>query len=511
MLTARIAGAGITAIALSALTVAGFSPAVGAAPARPAAHLCFDEQEGNFPCPAGDINGDGSTDVPVGVPNHAVTATPGSGLVDIHLSRSSGQRIDEQWVSPGFTAAATDGFGTTSAGGDVDADGYGDLVVGAPGAGGTGAAFIAHGCPSGIVRGGAQVLRGRTSGERFGATMALNGVNLWIGAPNRTVSGHAGAGALDWYVLGSDHQFHLRQSITQDSPGIGGSAETGDGFGAALAAADNGLLVGVPTEDIGSAKDAGLVTYITVTTTGYTSVSSEQNSPGVLGAAEAGDRFGASVAIAPSGRYALVGVPDEDTGTIRDAGLVQVYAASSGNPLNPSVGLSQGTPGVPGDSETSDHFGAAVAFVTLPTGSATPDSIAVGVPGEDVGSIRDAGVLDTHAITPAQTGFGSGWQSFYRGTGHGLGGTLAAGDQVGATLSSRIVRATVDDNGYDPLLVGAPGQLVSGRAGAGTLIEAVDGSGSFTVSSYTFDYTQLGGATTGAHYGANQTAPLSSS
>ena len=291
----------------------------------PPAHACplIDQL-----CPGDDLDGDGISDVTVGQPTESVTGTVGSGTMDLHLTHVGDQRIDEQWVSPGFTATSSDRFGAASASDDVDVDGYGDLIVGAPGAGGTGDVFIAHGSSAGISHTGTQILHGLTAGEDFGATIALSGYNLWIGAPTRTVNGQAGAGAMDWYVEGTDNLFHLRMSITQDSFDVGGSAEAGDRFASALSASSYGVLVGVPGEDIGTIKDAGLITYFEIgsgPSTTYQSFSSYQGSGGVTGVPEAGDRFGASVALSPQySGYALVGVPGEGIGTAAGTGLVQL-------------------------------------------------------------------------------------------------------------------------------------------------------------------------------------------
>ena len=55
--------------------------------------------------------------------------------------------------------------------------------------------------------------------------------------------------------------------------------------------------VGAPNEDIGSLADAGAVTIVRdiYSTTLEGGIALDQNSPGVPGAAEAGDRFGRSL------------------------------------------------------------------------------------------------------------------------------------------------------------------------------------------------------------------------
>ncbi|MFG2651720.1 FG-GAP-like repeat-containing protein [Streptomyces sp. NPDC048436] len=110
------------------------------------------------------------------------------------------------------------------------------------------------------------------------------------------------------------------QTLNQDTAGVPGVAETGDDFGNALAAADidgdgkDDLIAGAPGEAIGSAARAGSVTVLKGGTKGIlddrgaaSAVAYQQNSPGILGAAEAGDTFGAALAF---GDHNGDGVPD---------------------------------------------------------------------------------------------------------------------------------------------------------------------------------------------------------
>ncbi|EPH46390.1 FG-GAP-like repeat-containing protein [Streptomyces aurantiacus] len=118
------------------------------------------------------------------------------------------------------------------------------------------------------------------------------------------------------------------QTLNQDTPGVPGAAETGDGFGEAVAAADvNGdgrddLIVGAPGEAIGSGggkKAAGTATVLFGGEKGILSADDElgdgvangysfhQDTYQVPGAAEAGDRFGAALA---TGDHDKDGKPD---------------------------------------------------------------------------------------------------------------------------------------------------------------------------------------------------------
>lgn len=112
------------------------------------------------------------------------------------------------------------------------------------------------------------------------------------------------------------------------------------------------LAIGAPGWDIGSQRDAGWVGFQVA----YDGVNVElevtQDSPGIPGAAESGDRFGAAVSLGyllgDRGTVdAAVGVPGEDIGSATDAGSVQLFSGN-GSSLAPGVGLSQNTAGSQG-------------------------------------------------------------------------------------------------------------------------------------------------------------------
>ncbi len=94
---------------------------------------------------AGDVNGDGYGDVIVGAP----TTTTG-GNAHVYLGSSSGVVASNVTT---FSGAASSSFGSSVSGADdVNGDGYADVIVGAPGAssGAFGAAFVYLGSSSGL-------------------------------------------------------------------------------------------------------------------------------------------------------------------------------------------------------------------------------------------------------------------------------------------------------------------------------------------------------------------------
>lgn len=122
------------------------------------------------------------------------------------------------------------------------------------------------------------------------------------------------------------------ECVTQSNPEVGGAAEEGDDFGAALSVGDlNGdsrpeLVVGVPGEDVGTVKDAG--GYVTMNGTDhglYGGLARSQSTPNMPGTAEAGDRFGAQVTVGDYNRDGLwdtaVSAPGENAGEARSGGV----------------------------------------------------------------------------------------------------------------------------------------------------------------------------------------------
>jgi hypothetical protein len=101
---------------------------------------------------AGDVNGDGYTDIVVGAPNYD-NGQGDEGAAFVYHGSAAG--IDTSTASMVESDQATAGLGVSVSGaGDVNADGYGDVIVGAfwydNGESNEGAAFIYHGSAAGI-------------------------------------------------------------------------------------------------------------------------------------------------------------------------------------------------------------------------------------------------------------------------------------------------------------------------------------------------------------------------
>ena len=131
---------------------------------------------------AGDINGDGLADVIAGANLYDNGAVVNSGAVFIyHGLNNGGISITPTPLSPiAGTAGSNFGISVASAG-DVNGDGYSDIIVGANLAGTNGAAYIYNGSATGIVTTPATTLTGIDPGDNFGISVSCAGDINWDG------------------------------------------------------------------------------------------------------------------------------------------------------------------------------------------------------------------------------------------------------------------------------------------------------------------------------------------
>ena len=159
---------------------------------------------------------------------------------------------------------------------------------------------------------------------------------------------------------------------TQNSAGVADASEAGDGFGAALAAADFGngarddLAVGVPGEGVGSVAGAGAVAVLYSAPSGLAATGSQflhQNSASVPDSNEPDDGFGASLSAAEHGAGddadLVVGAPHENLGSVVDAGALTVFYGDgpAGLGTDGLQGWNQNSAGIRDAAETGDRFG----------------------------------------------------------------------------------------------------------------------------------------------------------
>lgn len=190
------------------------------------------------------------------------------------------------------------------------------------------------------------------TGGFFGASVAINGSRLAVGAPYETASGSGGAGhAYDFKTTGG-----LVSSFT--SP----NAQSGGGFGSSVAISAKQVVVGAPNELASGYSGAGN-TYIFKPSGTLISTVSSPN-------AQSSGEFGSSVAI--DGATIVVGAPSETAAGQEYAG--HAYVVEGGNVISILTSPS---------AQVDGYFGNSV--------STNGVAVAVGAPYETASGFAEAG------------------------------------------------------------------------------------------------------------------------
>jgi FG-GAP repeat protein len=440
------------------------------------------------------------------------------------LTATGNQRWTKPDFGPGSYAETSDQFGTALASGDFNGDGYSDLAIGVPGqACGSGSNRFAncggvrvlYGSSSGLTITGAQIFDDE-GGKfcRYGAALVWADFNgdgygdLAIGEPkapfNEIFSPEAGD-VMVHYGSANGLQASLGvQVVVQGNAsgrvGVGDSPEGYDHFGAVLAAGDiNGdgyhdLVIGVPDEDYDLfTPDAGMIHVVFGSPTGLvdgTAQTLTQGTSGVSGAPESGDRIGFALAVGDfnGDGYAdvAVGEPFEDIGTKTDAGAVQVfYGSSTGLRTDNDRFFDQSD--LNNTPEAGDHFGWSLAAGKFDSGNYT--DLAIGSPGEDFNT--SSAFISNIGLVLVMFGSSSGLQTtnpqgFLLGNG-GITQPKAAGDQFGYSLTAW----NFGNGDRSDLVIGIPYRDVTLSTGtvvtdAGALLVLYGQSTGLTTTGYQF-------------------------
>ncbi|MBN2172330.1 MAG: FG-GAP repeat protein [Candidatus Krumholzibacteriota bacterium] len=402
---------------------------------------------------AGDVDGDGYGDILAASENFSNGETqeggafiwfgPIGGVGDDGTVDNADWRYESDVADRHFGASA-------ATAGDVNGDGYADVVIGAPGYDGAGGdegmALVFHGSPAGPSASPDWTVTGDQADMRLGCSVSTAGDIDGDGHADVVVGGayfcewdqtystegwarvyFGGHGGLDaspgWSASGG--QDHAAYGICVAA----GGDVNGDGY------AD--LLVGAPGYVAGQPREGRIFLYLGSPSGPAESTGWEQTGSGLL----ADEHYGHSVACAgdvDGDGYAdvLVGAHHYTSGCGVDNGGVWLYCGTR-------TGLSD-TPRWSAEGENSNDFlGYSVASAGDVNGDGYTDII-VGALGHDTGTYADAGRVYVYHGSDTGPGASPDW--------------IATGDGNQVFLGCAVASAgDVNGDGYADVIVGARG------------------------------------------------------
>jgi hypothetical protein len=160
-----------------------------------------------------------------------------------------------------------------------------------------------------------------------------------------------------------------------------------------------------------------------------------------------------------------VGVPGQDVDGANSAGGVHIiYGTASGLSGSSDDFITQDSGSVLDRSEAGDHFGA--CLVAGDFNDDGEDDLAIGVPGENIGTTADAGAVSViYGSTLGLDAVGPPADQFIHQNTPGTPGVSEEEDLFGSALGA----GDFDSDGRDDLAVGAPGEDVSDLVDAGAV------------------------------------------
>ncbi|MEV7843799.1 FG-GAP and VCBS repeat-containing protein [Streptomyces cyaneofuscatus] len=309
----------------------------------------------------GDLDGDGYTDLVVGVHSERIGKTDSYGVVTVVWGSAKGLTKGVDLAAPLPKYRYELGWGLAA--GDFDGDGRTDLAT------------LSNSMPQlNIFKG--PISRGGNAAGLVGVdTITQTGISA-----DRIVAGNVnGDGATDLLVMGQDEKSsaNATRSVLYKGgkAGLKPAGKLAGGYDAVIADVNKDgygdIVTGNFMEKLAYEPNGGPGGAVTVTYGSAAGLSTRtpvritQATAGVPGSATKGDRFGWSLSAGDTNGDGYpdiaVGVPGKDVSGKADAGAVVVLRGSAkGLTGTGAKSFTQNTAGVPGSAEAHDQFGGSV-------------------------------------------------------------------------------------------------------------------------------------------------------
>ncbi len=389
---------------------------------------------------AGDVNGDGYTDIIIGA-NRYDHGQMDEGMVFVYYGSANGLSSTPDWTAESDQANAWLGSSVSTAG-DVNGDGYADIIVSATafdhGQTNEGQVYLYFGSASGLSSTPAWTAEGNQENAFFGHSVSTAGDVNGDGFADIVISAHQyDHGQTNEGMVFVYYGSSAGLSSSPDWTAEGDQANANFGVSVSTASDVNGdgyadIIIGAFYYDHGQ-TDEGMAFVYYGSSAGLSS-SPDWTAEGNQTNAELGHSVGTAGDVNGDG-YAdvIVGAPNYEHGQTRE-GTSWVYYGSSGGLSSTPCWTAEG-------NQANAYFGWSVGTAGDVNGDGYADVI-IGAPFYDHGQLDEGRVF------------------VYYGSSGGLSTTpawTAEGNQVGALFGWSVGTAgDVNGDGYPDVIIGAP-------------------------------------------------------
>ena len=246
--------------------------------------------------------------------------------------------------------------------------------------------------------------------DQLGISVSVSADTALLGAPLDDTPGGVDAGSA-YVFLRTGTTWAQQQKLTAADAG------NGDQLGRSVSLSGNTAVLGAPFDNIGVNSDAGSA-YVFVRSGGFWT----QQQKLTASDGEVAANFGTSVSV--SGDTAVVGAPLDNQGTVLDVGAAYVFVRAG-------TAWSEQAKLVASDGTLNDVFGTAVAVAG--------DLALIGAPSDTIGTITDAGSAYVFVRT------GTTWQEEQKLVAPDAAADDLAGSAVALSIGTAVVGVPFDN------------------------------------------------------------------